>query len=53
VHDSTSLGNRPPEMVKATVRIRNAAGKVVFTGASKVFHLPAGGADDIRSVRPG
>ena len=38
LHDSTTLGLRPPEMVKATLRIRNAAGKVVFTRAYKVFH---------------
>lgn len=38
LHDSTTLGLRPPEMVKATLRIRNAADKVVFTRAYKVFH---------------
>ena len=38
LHDSTTLGLRPPEMVKATLRIRNAAGQVVFTRAYKVFH---------------
>jgi hypothetical protein len=38
LHDSTTLGFRPLEMVKATMRIRDAAGQVVFTRAYKAFH---------------
>ena len=38
LHDSTTRGFRPLEMVKATVRIRDAAGQVVFTRADRAFH---------------
>lgn len=37
LHDSTTLSVRPPEKIKATLRIRNGAGKVVFTREYKVF----------------
>jgi flagellar hook assembly protein FlgD len=58
LHDSTTLGLRPPEMVKATLRIRNAAGQVVFTRAYKVFHtylrVPWDGRDHTgRALRAG
>jgi hypothetical protein len=38
VHDSTSLGVRPPEMVRATLRIRDASGTVVLRRAYRVCH---------------
>jgi flagellar hook assembly protein FlgD len=38
VHDSISLGVRPPRIATLTMRVRNQAGKVVFTRRSKEAH---------------
>jgi flagellar hook assembly protein FlgD len=38
VHDSINLGVRPPRSAKLTMRVRDRAGKVVFTRSSKESH---------------